>query len=617
MTTTPSNLLGLDFESYFNTKTRVKTDKFTLKDIPPLVYVRDPRFKAHGCAVKFNDATAFWVTHNELPEFFSIIDWANTTAYAHNALFDGLILHEIYGYAPSQWIDTVGLAHALLPPNVPADLATLARGMRVGHKGKELDLANGIYDLPADIESTIAEYSKNDIELTYRILKRLYPHLPKDERQLMSMTARWGTVAKLNVNRELLHRALADAVTKRNAAIKASGYTATQLTSLTQFPAILRSLGIDPPIKLNDKGEETNALAKNDIGFVQLMADYPQYRHIWQGRLAANSNNTIKKIELFIRATENNPTIVMPLNYYGAHTGRWTGAGGLNVQALERKSPVRYALEAPKEHVVVVADSSQIELRMNAWFSNEETTLNILRNGEDVYSHTATAHFGYPVTKKMPERQFGKMLDLALGYNMGVPKFRTQAAVGIMGTPPVNLTEDEATRAVYGYRNGHSNIKGMWRWLGDTAIPHMSQKDKPSEEPLRWKCVTFTHEACNLPNGMQLQYPDLQISEEGQWSYETTEGRVSLHGGKLLENIIQALARIAVAEQLIKIEEWLPDFTNFSLVSSTHDEGIGIVLKRYADFALNAMICIFSEPPTWAPDLPLTAEGGYAHNYCK
>jgi hypothetical protein len=610
-------LLGIDFETYFRKKKQKGLDPYTVKTMAPLLYVRDPQFKAHGAAVKENAQPAFWITGREVAEYFSTIDWSNTTAYAHNALFDGLILHEIYGYAPADWIDTLGLARALVEPNVPKDLATLSRVMQLGTKGKELELSDGLYDLPEEIEAAIADYSCNDIELTYQILQTLYPHLPVNERKLMSMTIRWGTVAKLYANRALLLKALTEAQTQRDATIKASGYTSRQLKSATQFPEIVRSLNIEPPTKLNDKGQTAYALASNDVPFIELRANYPQHEHIWAGRIAANSTSNIDRLNTFLKATEHNPKMVMPLHYYGAHTGRWSGAGGLNVQNLKRKSATRLALEAPKDHVVVVVDSSQIELRVNAWFCNEESTLDVLRTGEDIYSHTATHHFGYPVTKKMPERQFGKALELACGYGMGRVKFRTQAAIGIMGTPPVHLTEDEAAAAIYGYRTGHSNIRNMWNWLDATAIPYMGRKQEPGEGPLVWKCVTFTHETCTLPNGMQLQYPKLDYNDDGQWSYDTTEGRKTLHGGKLLENIIQALARIIVAEQMITIEELLAIVARFSLVSSTHDEAIGICLRIFADFALHTMICVFSEPPDWAPDLPLAAEGGYAHNYSK
>jgi DNA polymerase len=600
-------LLGIDFETYF-------APKFTLKTLPPLLYVRDPRFKVHGAALKINDTPAFWLNDSELKCALRDFPWSDITAYAHNALFDGLVLHEIYGCKPATWVDTVGLARALLPPNLASDLATLAQFLKLGTKGKELELAKGLIDLPPDIMDQIAAYSQNDIELTYGVLQALYPSLPTVERDLMSMTIRWGTVDALRVNRALLHSALAQETKRRADTIAASGYSATELRSAKQFPEIVRSLGIEPPTKTNPKGDTAYALAKNDLQFVRLIADHPEHRHIWNGRIAANSNTTISRIQRFLAATETKPTIVMPLNYYGAHTGRWSGAGGLNVQNLERKSATRLAIEAPEGQVVVVADSSQIELRVNAWFCNQESSLKILRNGDDIYSHTATEHFGYHVTKKMPERFFGKALELALGYGMGDDKFRTQAAIGIMGTPPVVLTQDESRAAVTKYRTGHNNIKAKWKWLNDTAITYMHGKNP---EPLVWKCVKFIPGECLLPNGMALQYPKLDIDEQGNWSYETTEGRTKLYGALLLENIVQALARIIVAEQMLATENWLHEHTGFQLVSSTHDEGIGICPRWAADFVLNAMLCIFSEPPTWAPDLPLAAEGGYATNYSK
>ena len=602
------NLLTLDFETYF-------APKYGLSLMPTLLYVRDPRFKVHGCAVKHDSNPAVWVTGSELEEYFATIDWDSTTVVAHNALFDGLVLAEQYGHHPAQWIDTAGLARAILPPNVPADLATLATVLRLGAKGKELKESKGVVDLPPNLEASIASYAVNDAELAYGIHALLYPYLPQNERDLLSLTIHWGTKPRLKLNRRLIKDALHAARAEREALIRASGYTATELRSAKQFPEIVRSLGIEPPTKLNDKGETAFALAANDLGFIELQARYPEHRALWAARIAANSNSTVNRLENFYNVTRQRSTIVMPLNYCGArHTMRWSGAGKLNMQNLERGSATRLAIEAQDEdEVIIVVDSSQIELRMNAWFCNQESSLEILRTGQDIYSHTATAHFGYPVTKKMPERQFGKALELALGYGMGTDKFQTQAAIGIMGTPPVQLTDEEAQNAVTKYRDGHNNIKGLWRWLNDTALPRMARKDQ-DEDPLVWKCVSFTHQTVHLPNGLALEYPNLEQDEEGNWWYEA-EGRQKIYGAKLLENIIQALARIVVGEQILKIEAYLKGFAH--TVSSTHDEALAVCHRNVADYVLRTMIRIFSTAPSWASDLPLAAEGGYARNYSK
>lgn len=610
----PLERITLDFETYYDAA-------YSLRKIPPIQYVRDPRFHVHGCGIKRGKARTEWVTGSKLEEYFAAIDWSRTRVVAHNTLFDGLILAEKYFLFPKEYTCTIGLGRALLPPLDNYDLDSLSCLLGVGRKGKELENSKGKLTLTAEEEAELATYCINDVELTAGIDDILYPELPDNEKKLLHMTLRMGTVATFDVDLALAEEGLEAELKERDALIAASGLSLKELRSPKKFPDYVKSLGIDPPTKLNPKGKETWAFAKNDLGFHELRADYPQYEHIWKARVAAMSNTSISRAERFVSiGSTGNRKMPMPYNYCGAHTFRWSGAGKINVQNLRRilmmggkliQGHQRMCLIAPPGYRVVVADSSQIELRFNMWFCDQEDVLSILRVNGDVYSHTASTHFGYEVTKKTHpnERQFGKVLDLALGYSMGAPKFRTQTAVGFMGTPPIHMDLDEAYTTVNRYRETHPGVSGMWKKLQDEFIPAMTDPDCDFE----YKCFRFQHESIVLPSGLRLHYPNLALNDSGQWSYMVGNHASKIYGGLCLENIIQSGARIPIGEQMIAVDEH-PDI---HVVGMTHDEIISIVREGFADEALAFKLNTMSQSPSWAPDLPLNAEGGHDACYSK
>jgi DNA polymerase len=293
----------------------------------------------------------------------------------------------------------------------------------------------------------------------------------------------------------------------------------------------------------------------------------------------------------------------MPLKYYGAHTGRWSGSDGLNPQNFTRNSELRKSIIAPPGYVILVSDLKQIEARLNMWFCGEEHWLSVFAAGKDIYTATAATHFGilYEEVAKS-ERFFGKTLELGLGYNMGWKKFRVQAAL-----KNTFLTEEEAYRAVFTYRNAHPRLVVTWRDLSN-MLPHMYQEGCAQEK----NPVKFVHEGILLPNGMRLDYSGLRPTEDGDWFYGIGKN-IKIYGGKMLENIIQALARIVIGEQLLAVEA-LPGVTT---VSSTHDEIIALVREADADAAVEAVTEIMTASPEWAPDLPLAVDIGYAKEYSK
>lgn len=599
------NIAFLDMESFYDTKSG-----YSLAKMPTINYCRDPRFKSFGCSVGWNDEPMVYLTHDEFIDWANSVDWSTTAVCAHNCQFDACVLTQHYNIYAAYYICTQAVSQALLPVDSVA-LKKVAPLLGLGEK------TNALVDGATESNDGMADYANNDNRLAKGIFELLYPMLSRDEQDLIHLHIRQAVEPSLVLDVDVLKQVRDDAAASRLAAIKASGYTDEELTSNQKFATIVRNLGLTPPTKISDAtGEETEAFAKGDDEFVEFMLQYPEYKHIWDGRLAAKSNINVSRAEKFLSIAELNPLVPMPLKYCGAHTGRSSGADGLNVQNLpnKRKSNMRRAFTAPKGQVIVVVDSSQIELRTNFWLAGQEDKLEILANGGCVYVAEAAAQFGIQIDgipkKGMvadDQRQYGKLCQLGLGFGMGATKFRKTAAAGPLGMDPIYMTVDEAYNTVQAYRANNAKIPAFWRYLDERihqmTLPGLNEVDENG--------LTFVHEGIILPSGRMLQYPGLHQTEEGQWVYGIDKKVKFLWGGTMDENLTQAIARDIVFEQMLEIDK------RYRVVSSTHDEILMLCSENEAEEALAWCIEIMSTSPKWAPDLPLSAEGTFGKYYDK
>ena len=198
---------------------------------------------------------------------------------------------------------------------------------------------------------------------------------------------------------------------------------------------------------------------------------------------------------------------------------------------------------------------------------------------------------------------------LGLGFQMGAPKLQVTLALGTMG-PPVFLELDECQHAVSVYRKKNHRIAAWWRFCQQTILPGMY-----TGQPGSWKCLHWEKEKIWLPNGMCLRYPNLRMHIDPdneafkQWTYTRKDLPVKIYGGLLCENITQALARIVIAGQWLQI----PD----RVVMMSHDELVLCVKKARAKKSYDRLMKTMSTSPSWAPDLPLTSEGGFDTFYSK
>jgi len=199
---------------------------------------------------------------------------------------------------------------------------------------------------------------------------------------------------------------------------------------------------------------------------------------------------------------------------------------------------------------------------------------------------------------------------LGLGFQMGAPKFQMTLAKGALGGPPVYFDLNECHRIVNAYRNKNHKIRNGWS-ICNKIIEDMAAGRQGSH-----KCLSWEKETLWLPNGMALKYPDLRSkvnTETGwtEWSYQSGKMRSKIYGGLLCENIVQALARIIVATQMLAISK------KYRVVMTTHDEVVALPKTAQAKACIAYMAKCMSTAPAWCADIPLNCEGGYAENYSK
>lgn len=268
-------------------------------------------------------------------------------------------------------------------------------------------------------------------------------------------------------------------------------------------------------------------------------------------------------------------------------------------------------------HAFIVADFSAIEARITAWLANEKWRLDVFNSHGKIYEASAAAMFGVPiesVTKGSDLRQKGKVSELALGYEGG------WRALDTMGGSKMGLTEADMRLLVKRWRKANPNIVKLWSEIEEAAIKAISTRGT-----VKIKHLEFKHDGENLmiklPSGRSLFYKDagLTLNHWGQQSirYKGTVdstkqwGWVESYGGKLTENVVQAIARDCLAIAMLRM-----DWEGFAIVMHVHDEVVCEETTVRAKEALDTMLHIMARPIDWAPGLPLKGDG-FITNYYK
>ena len=614
------SFVTLDFETYYSKD--VGFSKQTTEE-----YLHDPAFHVIGVAIKVEDGEPEWVvgTPGAIEAAFAKIDWKSSAVLCHNALFDCAILAWHYGIKPAYIVDTLCMARAIHGVDAGGSLAKLAERYSLGEKGSEVVNALGkrLQDFSPEELERYGEYCINDVNLTVKLYNRLANKLSIPEYDLIDMTIRMFTEPKLRLNDALLierldevreekRGLLADLMGTLNCDDEES--VRVLLASNKKFAALLQLRGIDPPMKVSPTtGKETLALAKTDEGFIALQEhEDPIVQQLCAVRLGTKSTIEESRIERFISIGERNKGFLpIPLKYYGAHTGRWSGQDGINMQNLpsrdKRKKALKNAIVAPDGYYIVNCDSSQIEARVLAWWADQWDVTEQFAKGEDVYSTFASKIYGRPISKANPvERFVGKTCILGLGYGTGAEKLRHTLKTS---PPGADLPLATCKSYVDLYRDVNYKIVGLWREC-DTALQSMMGKVKKPFNLGISDCVMVDLDGISLPNRLYIRYPNLRLNEEGRMIYDSRRGPVNIWGGAMVENVVQALARIIVGQQMISLRH-----KGYTPILTVHDAAVCLVPKDNIEQALADITNIMSTPPQWATGLPVACEAKYGETY--
>ena len=606
----------IDFETFYS-------PQYSLSKMTTEEYVRGDEFEVIGVAVQEGDGEPVWCsgTRKEIVNFLKRFDIANNLVLAHNTMFDAAILSWFYNIVPAGWLDTLSMGRALHGSEVGGSLAALTQYYKVGTKGDEVVNALGKKraDFTPEQLHTYGEYCRNDVAITYA-LYRAMGEFPAAELDLIDLTIKMFAEPVLLLDTDVLEDHKAGLLAQKEALLdeldtfEHHGESIRDtLGSNPKLAKLLTSLGVKPPMKISPStGESTFAFAKTDEGLKALLEhENPLVQAIVAARLGTKSTLAETRVQRFIEIAQRG-AMPVPLRYYAAHTGRWGGDDKINLQNLPRSGELKNAICAPIGYKIIDSDSSQIEARTLAWLAEQDDLTQAFEDGQDVYKIMASAIYNKleaDISKQ--ERFVGKTTILGCGYGMGAKKFQAQLA-----TMGVVMELDEAQRIINVYRKTYPKIVALWAST-DSALKAM-QSDKAAKLGRPNVLGVEGKQGILLPNGLRLKYPNLRKlidSETGdsEMVYDVKRGKTSLrtkiYGGKAVENICQALARIIIGEQMLMVAR------KYRVVMTVHDAIACVVPAKEVATAVEYVEMCMRIRPKWALELPLNCESGHGDSY--
>ena len=601
-------IITIDFETYFD-------KEYTLSKLSTEEYIRDPRFEAHGAAIRWEAplAEAQWFDACDLPAIFEA-DWSKIMVLCHHTHFDGLILSHHYGVKPYAWLDTLSMARLLLGNHLSVSLDSVRKHFDMPLKTTPYKIFEGKHwsELSSVDRMLIAAGCCDEVNSIWTIFKKLGARFPGSQYRVVDNLIRMFVDPVLVGDTDFFGRIwFAEEARKRD--LKAElGVTGEDLQSSARFAGLLRERGVEPE-NTNGKNGDIYAFAKTDDFMVNLLDDPdPEVAALAAARLGIKSTIQQTRAARYGDMSTRG-RMAAYLRPYGARTTRPSGGDKTNWLNLKKTDPdlplgdsnatLKEGLVAPEGFLLAAIDSSQIECRLLNWFAGQEDVLDTFRKGNNPYSQQAEAFYGYPVDKfkNHVEYQLGKIVELQSGYGSGGLKIR----LTLKHKAGIILDEWEGVRARNAYRDTHRKVVQLWH-AADAMFPVLTGGDTV----IRWKCLTVADGCLWLPNGCPLIYDTLEQNDEG-WRVQTRNGWQRLYGAKLVENICQALAWNLTSDAMVRITT-----AGFRVLNAPYDELLVLIPRDGHEqealaFCLNEM----RQVPEWAPGLPLYAEGKLQERY--
>lgn len=653
-------LMFIDFETY---------SPVNLKDCGAYPYMASPDFRPLIMTYRYGVDGETKIAQGEAE-----IKWAlrglnereHVTFVAHNANFERQVLSRIFNYAPGtfippeRFIDTMAMGRSL---GFPGSLADLSRALHVEEKDSAGTALIQLFCVPSkktgrastpeehpEEWAAFCRYALQDVDTmveVYQALINRYGGFPKGEREV------WNADQRINdrgilVDAELAVRCMDIAAVVKDLHLQRMGVISglANPNSTAQVLSWLRlrlvQTGVldnrsDPPV-FKDTGAPFKSVDKASVAYLLSRTDLPRGVRTFLEERAASNAASVAKFKAMTNRLGADNRVRGTIQYFGAHTGRWAGRGvqlqnlpsvtagddektqafvdrvmnepAENFSISELKPLIRGALMAPAGQTLTVCDYSAIEARVLAWLAGEEWVLEAFRAGRDIYIETAARMFHVPYEEAKPLRKKGKVAVLALGYGGGINALKAMGADG---------TDAELEEIKQTYRAANPRIAKFWADM-DRAMRNRSGRvgEYITVHPKANGLVTI-----KLPSGRELFYHKLHFRTVAKFDKEVEalhfldpkshRAVIPTYGGRLTENVTQAVARDVLAHALVNLDK-----ENVAVVAHVHDEVIaegGVTVERMKEL-MGAGVGNPLAPP-WAGGLPLAAEGYYCARYRK
>lgn len=588
----------IDFETYYD-------KDFSLSKLQTDEYILDSRYESIMVGVARNDEPPQIIggTPEEIKEQLqNYCDWSQVAICCHNTLFDGFILTQLYNIRPKLWKCTQAMSRMVYPYLKSHSLKNMALFLGLQQKGTAVHNMMGKRraDMTAAELLEYEEYCTGDVSIMRGLHHHLTERAPTLNLLLIDMTIRMFTEPQFKGDLELMRKLHADEVARKEGLLALAKVDRSEIMSNNKFAEKLRNLNVVPPTKISQRtGKIAFAFAKTDKEFVELSEHPdPDVQALVGARLGAKTTIAETRAARFVAMAERGPLPVY-LNYWGAKTtGRYSGGNQVNWQNLPARgvsAGLRKALKAPPGHVVLVGDSSNIELRTVMALAGVNDAIEKINDGVDMYCDFATSIFGRTITKEdKAERFLGKTAMLGLQYGAGAERFmemvRAQSRF-IDGAEPISY--DRAFEIVDLYRSVYYKIKALWDTCQYKVLPDILEDNWM--EPVDTKSWFITQfDGFGRPGEPGVVYHNLKYDPDEGFTYEMGRNpKVRIFGPKVVENLCQHAAMHIVMWQAARIHQRYP------VKLTVHDEVVCIVPEAEADVAKAYMEECLRLTPKW------------------
>jgi DNA polymerase I-like protein with 3'-5' exonuclease and polymerase domains len=591
--------VAVDYETYYDAE-------YSVRDLGPRAYTLDPRFEAPLVSVYGYTRGGTVVVASCPPEDFDWelirgCEWVSWNTGFDSTIHRRLVEQGKVPFSPEVWHDASHLSVFLCAGRSLKDASENLLGVALSKDVR--DSMKGVHysGLNAVEKKAWKDYALKDSELCYQIWDEFHEKWPQAEKDISLHTLRMCERGiYVDVPRaKRYEKALISGLKKVEKEIPWVGKSNPKgvpfpVTSPKQIAIYCEAAGIPKPKTTNAKDPKFEKWF-NDYGD---RAEFVKSVQLWR-----KYNKLLKTVQTILTRTEPDGRMEYGLFYFGAHTGRWSGAGGLNMQNLHR-DPIKVgrtsvnirSLLVPKKGTkFAIVDFAQIECRIIFYLSGDNEFLDKCSDKSPYQAH-AEVTMGWSngnLKKDNPQLyQLAKARCLGLGFGCGAAKFVDVARI-LAG---LDITFEEAKKVVQDYRTTNPKIIALWKTL------NLAYR----------KSVNRSYEV-ELPSGRTLQYFGI-FREEGKYGYEyrsstSMSGHAyKFYGGKLAENLVQGCARDVLRDAILRISE------KFEVVLHVHDE---VVVEVKDEDDLEWIQNIMRVEPVWLPGLPLDCEGAITSRYMK